>query len=290
MKYPGDFILNEIGSNKELANAYGVSERTIYRWKNKARIETGERKKKPTRPRLKTLETFKGTRKQLAKKYGVSERTAYRWLKQAREQGADIKSRQKASKYPGVDILDEDGTNKELAAKYNVSESTIKRWKRRALSEDIVEVTSLFGKQGNFEDLLHNGPAVPEFFDEIINNEPIEEPFEVPDIEDLVEVEELPEYSDAYKQQLDDIINMLDNAKLIDKDSTFNDLDDELKQIYINDYIQYQWDENPYQFNQSPPDDPNGPDISDPEKISNINIWGAEFETWLKNQLLIDAT
>lgn len=287
MKYPGDFILNEIGSNKELAKSYGVSERTIYRWKNKARIETGERKKKPTRPRLKTLETFKGTRKQLAKKYGVSERTAYRWLKQAREQGADISSRQKPSKYPGIGILDEDGTNKELAAKYNVSESTIKRWKRRALSEDIVEIIA---------------PEIPEpkqpeqldFFDEIINNEPIEppieEPFEVPDIEDLVEVEELPEYSDAYKQQLDDIINMLDNANLINNDSVFNNLDDELKQIYINDYIQYQWDENPYQFNQSPPDDPNGPDISDPEKISNINIWGSEFETWLKNQLLIDAT
>lgn len=287
MKYPGDFILNEIGSNKELAKAYGVSERTIYRWKNKARIETGERKKKPTRPRLKTLETFKGTRKQLAKKYGVSERTAYRWLKQAKEQGADIKSRQKISRYPSVDILDEDGTNKELAAKYNVSESTIKRWKRRALSEDIVEIITP-------EQPEQKQPEQIDFFDEIINNEtiepPIEEPFEVLDIEDMVEVEELPEYSDAYKQQLDDIINMLNNANLINNDSVFNDLDDELKQIYLNDYIQYQWDENPYQFNQSPPDDPNGPDISDPEKISNINIWGPEFETWLKNQLLIDAT
>ena len=287
MKYPGDFILNEIGSNKELAKSYGVSERTIYRWKNKARIETGERKKKPTRPRLKTLETFKGARKQLAKKYGVSERTVYRWLKQAREQGANIQSRQKQSKYPGIGILDEDETNKELAAKYNVSESTIKRWKRRALSEDIVEILEP-------EQSEPKQPEQLDFFEEIINNEPIEspieEPFEVPDIEDLVEVEELPEYSDAYKQQLDDIINMLDNANLINNDSVFNDLDDELKQIYINDYIQYQWDENPYQFNQSPPDDPNGPDISDPEKISNINIWGSEFETWLKNQLLIDAT
>lgn len=94
-KYPGSFILNEMGTRKELAVAYGVSERTIYRWLNKARAETGEKKPKPRRPRQSTLENFKGTRKELAKKYGVSERTVYRWLNKAKQQGADIPSRQK---------------------------------------------------------------------------------------------------------------------------------------------------------------------------------------------------
>lgn len=94
-KYPGTFILNEIGTRKELAAAYGVSERTIYRWLDKARKETGEKKSKPRRPRQSTLENFKGTRKELAKKYGVSERTVYRWLNKARDNGADIPSRQK---------------------------------------------------------------------------------------------------------------------------------------------------------------------------------------------------
>ena len=94
-KYPGSFILNEIGTRKELAASYGVSERTIYRWINKARAETGEKKPKPRRPRQSTLENFQGTRKELAKKYGVSERTVYRWLEKAKKQGADIPSRQK---------------------------------------------------------------------------------------------------------------------------------------------------------------------------------------------------
>lgn len=282
MKYPGAFILNEFGTNKELAKSYGVSERTIYRWKNKAKKETGAKVRRPTRPRVSTLQKFTGTRKELAKRYGVSERTAYRWLKKAKEQGAEIPSRQKKSRYPGSIILDEIGTNKELANAYDVSETTIKRWKRRALAEqtfiDKVEETATafddFGK--DFEEEFNNG------FD-----------FVAPDTEEdegIFEVEELPEYSDAVKEQLDNIIDILNTADLIEKDSAFNGLDDTMKQIYINEYINFQWDLNPYQFNQSPPDDPNGPDISDPEKIANINIWGAEFETWLINQIEIDKT
>ena len=113
MKYPGAFILNEYGTNKELSKIYGVSERTIYRWKSKAKAETGARSKKPTRPRASTLQKFKGTRKELAKKYGVSERTAYRWLEQAKQKGYEIESRQKKAKYPGMEILEIEGTNKE---------------------------------------------------------------------------------------------------------------------------------------------------------------------------------
>ena len=292
MKYPGEFILYEVGTNKQIASAYGVSERTVYRWKNKAMKETGARVKKPTRPRVSTLQKFKGTRKELAKKYGVSERTAYRWIADAKQKGADIESRQKKSKYPGAEILIESGTNKDLAKKYNVSEKTIRRWKNRASNEidEPFEVTPLFGKQKPFENLLQDGvsSAFDDFakdFEEDMSQMNFGSEFDMP-----FEVEPLPEFSDAYKQQIDDIISILDNANLITKNSLFNDLNPELKQIYIDEYIQFQWEENPYQFNQSPPDDPNGPDISDPEKISNINIWGQDFELWLKNQLLIDNT
>ena len=37
--YPGSFILYEYGTASELAKLYGVSERTIFRWKSKARTE-----------------------------------------------------------------------------------------------------------------------------------------------------------------------------------------------------------------------------------------------------------
>ena len=63
-KYPGSFIINEVGTRKELAGLYGVSERTIYRWLNKAAKESGMKPAaKSKRPRLSTLEKFKGTRK-----------------------------------------------------------------------------------------------------------------------------------------------------------------------------------------------------------------------------------
>ena len=289
MKYPGAFILSEVGTNKELSKIYGVSERTIYRWKNKAKAETGERKTRPRRPRAKTLETFKGTRKELAKKYGVSERTAYRWLQKAKENGLNIPSRQKPSQYPGAGILDENAKNKELAEKYNVSERTIKRWKRRARTEieEPFEVKPLFGEQGNFEDLIKNG--VSDIFKTTESNF-FEENFNFEEPEDMFEVPEPIEFSESFKDTLDNIIGILNDRDLLVKDSIFNNLSDEMKQIYINEYILYQWDLNPYQFNQSPPDDPNGPDLSDPDKISNIDIWGAEFETWLKNQIEIDKT
>jgi transposase len=274
-KYPGAFILNEYGTNKELASIYNVSERTIYRWKAKATAETGARAKKPTRPRASTLQNFKGTRKQLAKKYGVSERTAYRWLAQAKANGVDIKSRKTANKYPGEQILLEYGTNKELADVYGVSERTIARWKRKARIETQNEPAPIT------EEIAPVQPQDDDFFNELFGtDEPApEEPEEMPDISDR---------SESFKSQLDDISTMLSEYDLLADGSIFSDLNPELKRIYLNAYIQYQWDINPYMFNQSPPDDPNGPDISDPDKIANIDIWGDEFETWLTEQIDID--
>lgn len=290
-KYPGANILFEFGTNKELAKSWGVSERTIYRWKNKAKTETGARSKKPTRPRLKTLQTFKGTRKELAKKYNVSERTAYRWLQQARNNGVDIESRRKPSKYPGAGILDETGKNKELAEKYGVSDSTIRRWKRRARSEIKGPETPLFGEQKPFEDLLNNG--VSSVFDDFAKD--FEEDFNsdfniTPDDDEPFEVTPPPEFSEKLTEQLNSICNLLYDADLLTENSAFHNLDDDMKLIYLNEYLQFQWEENPFQFNQSPPDDPNGPDLSDPEKIANINIWGDDFDNWLANQMDIDNT
>ena len=110
-KYPGIQILYEVGTRAELAESYGVSERTMYRWLNKAKAETRERQQYPG---AKRVANFKGTRKELAAKYNISERTAYRWLNKARSEGADVPSRQARSKYPGAVILEETGTNKSI--------------------------------------------------------------------------------------------------------------------------------------------------------------------------------
>lgn len=283
MKYPGAFILNEVGTNKELAKSYGVSERTINRWKNKARRENPGAVKKPRRPRLSTLQNFKGTRKELAKKYGVSERTAYRWIEKAKKQGAEIESRQNRSKYPGETILSEPGKVKEIADRYGVSERTIRRWRRRALSEqEPFEVTAPETAPESVEKPFEIEQPESDFFTENFGEE-IEKPFED---DEIFEVEELPEYSDNVKENLDNIINTLYDADLFTPDTAFNTLDNEWKQIYINAYIQYQYDLNPYQFYPAE----NAPDISDAEKIANIDIWGDEFENWLLNQMQIDNT
>ena len=60
-KYPGTNILNMPGRNKDLAEQFGVSDRTISRWKRKARLEAGElkpelkiTKPEPEKPATKT--------------------------------------------------------------------------------------------------------------------------------------------------------------------------------------------------------------------------------------------
>lgn len=251
MKYPGAFILNEYGTNKELSKAYGVSERTIYRWKSKAKAETGARARKTPRPRPSTLQKFKGTRKELAKKYGVSERTVYRWLNKAKEKGYEIESRQKKKE-------------KDLFREFPKIEPTPEPPKPEEPAN-------------NFYNEIFE---VPEFEKSV--------PASDEELEDIWEVPDPIEYSDTVTEQLNDIGNMLTEYDLLNEGSKFYDLPEEMKNIYLNEYIQYQWDLNPYQFNQSPPDDPNSPDISDPEKIANIDIWGDEFETWLTNKMEVD--
>ena len=136
-KYPGSFIINEVGTVGDLATVYGVSERTIYRWLNKATKESGIRPhKKHKTPRPSTLVNFKGTRKQLAKKYGVSESTVYWWIKHAKAGGTDIPSRRQGSKYPGDETIinlltNTPMTTKEMAEKFGVSTRTIGRWIRQ---------------------------------------------------------------------------------------------------------------------------------------------------------------
>ena len=266
MKYPGAFILNEYGTNKELSKIYGVSERTIYRWKSKAKAETGARSKKPTRPRASTLQKFKGTRKELAEKYGVSERTAYRWLEQARQKGYEIESRQKKPKYPGIEILEQDGTNKELAERYNVSERTISRWKRRVRAEQAEEPFEVLPP-----DTAPEEPGTP----------PPEEDF----FEDLFGDEEEPE---EVKGQIEDIYNILKNYELIDEESPFYDLDRETQQRYLLEYIMFQHDENPWKWYEIFGD--NSLHLNDPNGLSMLNICNEEFDNWVKDQIEIDKT
>ena len=265
MKYPGAFILNEYGTNKELSKIYGVSERTIYRWKSKAKAETGARSKKPTRPRASTLQKFKGTRKELAKKYGVSERTAYRWLEQARQKGYEIESRQKKAKYPGMEILEIEGTNKELAERYNVSERTIARWKRRARAEQAEE----------------------EPFEVLPPEEQPEEPGTPPPEEDFFEENFGDEDEETqYKDPIEDIYSVLLDYELINRDSIYHNLPPKIKKRYLVEYIEWQKEEFPWKWYEVFHDFYNHWD--DPQGISMLNIWNDEFETWVLNQIDID--
>ena len=223
-KYPGSFIINEVGTRKELASIYGVSERTIYRWLNKAAKESGLSPKitKKTHPRDTTLANFKGTRKQLAKKYGVSERTAYRWLEKAKARGTDIPSRRSESKYPGQTILTLSGTNKDIAEIYGVSPSTVSKWKSKARRERAAELhqgeqvppeTQPEENEQETEDVFEQDPF---FVPEEQFNEQAEDPFE--EIGEPFEVEENEpiddEWNTANLSQLHDLLAWGDDPLL----------------------------------------------------------------------------
>ena len=300
-KYPGDIILNEIGTRADMAKAYGVSERTIYRWLNKAANESGVKlRAKARRPRTSTLEKFTGTRKQLAKKYGVSERTAYRWLKKARDAGADIPQRQRKSKYPGPSILIDQRTSRQIADDLGVTPQTVKRWKRRAMLETAHEPEPQQPQQP--QDTTPPLEDVGEPW-EVPEPEDIGEPWEVPPPdEDIDEPWEVPEseyeyqeeYADLYGVEeslfnnLADIAALLQDTELIDPDSKFWDIDPNMRLIYLSDYISYQADRNPKRFYEVTRDWGNIP-LDDPELIASVNIWGEDFNFWLEEQIDIDS-
>lgn len=276
MKYPGAFIINEYGTNKELAKIYGVSERTIYRWKNKAKKETGERVRKPTRPRVSTLQRFKGTRKELAKRYGVSERTAYRWIAEAKAKGAEITPRQKKTTYPGAEILLDKRTNKDIAKNYNVSERTVQRWKRRARTETQTE------QYESFEDLVLANATYEDFASEFTDQfeDQIGEPFEVTDNEQWTDEHTL--YNLA---EISDFLTMGDGAILND-DSLFYNVPIEERLQTIDSYLRYCYGYNEHQFydeaTHSMMYNPEDPNVWSPSFIANMpDIWGDDFEEWL---------
>lgn len=269
-KYPGIQILYEVGTRQELAQSYGVSERTMYRWLNKAKAQTKERQEYPGAG---PLARFKGTRKELAEKYNISERTAYRWLKKARESGADIPSRQAKSKYPGLAILDEQGTNKSIGDRYGVSEATIRRWKNRASSE--AEAV------GIPEDLIS------EEIGDILEGPAAEEPESVlgDDLEDLLgeEPEEYKDY-DTFTNVgdlVDDVINM----DVLSKNSEFLNLDPMVQREYMYAYIKYQSQHNKdlYYWVEKV-----GMSDIPSEDIASLNIWGDSFETFIQEQIALD--
>lgn len=270
--YPGAFILNEVGTNKELANIYGVSERTIYRWKDKAKKETGAKAKKPTRPRTSTLINFKGTRKQLAKKYGVSERTAYRWIQKAKQKGAEIPSRHKKADYPGAQILLEVGTIKDLAKAYNVSERTISRWKSRARIET----------EGPFEVLPLDETPEP-----IRPTDTAEEP--ISEFEELFEVEDTEQldYDEHTLYNLTSIADLLNDPQMpvLGQESLYFQLSPNEQLSYIDAYLRFQYGEDEHQFydeaTHSMMYDPDDPNLTSPGFIANMDIWKDDFEEWL---------
>lgn len=269
--YPGAFILNEVGTNKELASIYGVSERTIYKWKDKAKSETGVRSKKPTRPRVSTLKKFKGTRKELAKKYGVSERTVYRWIQQASAKGADIPSRQKKTSYPGAEILLDNGTIKQIADKYNVSERTVSRWKQKAR----IDTDTPF----------EISPPEPE---EIVP--PSVEPDNA--FEPLFEVEDtsgvnLDEITLSNTAEIADLLTSSD-VPILNPDSPYFNLSPNEQLQYLDSYIRYQYGRNEHQFYDESTHqmmfDKDNPEMTSPAFIANLDIWGDAFDEWMSWQ------
>ena len=271
-KYPGFQILYEVGTRAELAQSYGVSERTLYRWLAKAAKETGTTPELKTKyPGAKKIEKFKGTRKQLAMKYGVSERTVYRWINKARSQGAAPQSRLPKSKYPGTNILLEEGTNREISDRYNVSIRTIQRWKKKAEKEVAGETTTQ-------EEI--NTP------EEISTPEEEQQRFEEEFYQEEAQTDETQTDEKDEKEQLLEQINqiLLDNPFLVSESSIFRDLLPEEQTQYLDAYIQYQYDLDEHQFY-----DPETHTMNfDPDFVSNINIWGDEFEEWVNKQFSSD--
>lgn len=281
-KYPGSFIINEIGTRKELAGLYGVSERTIYRWLDRAAKESGM-KPKPRKgmPAPKALAAFEGTRKQLAAKYGVSERTAYRWLNKARnssELPLSSFTRSAKSKYPGTNILNFPGTNKEIAEQFGVSERTIARWKRKARLEEASsrpEEPKKTPEPTTFE----------EYTEEAYRPENVIEPWEVPDYyeDDRPEWEKLGMSEEEYNN-LVEIINIITENELLSEGSAFNNLESRTALLYMQDYIRYQYEMDPSMFY----DEETHEERFDSEWVSALPIWGEEFEEWLATKIEVD--
>lgn len=268
-KYPGIQILYEVGTRQELAQSYGVSERTMYRWLNKAKSQTKERQEYPGAG---PIARFKGTRKELATKYNISERTAYRWLKKARESGADIPSRQAKSKYPGTAILDERGTNKSIGDRYGVSEATIRRWKNRAQSEaEVIGIPEDLISE-DIGDILEGPTAEPEsVLGEDLEDLLGEEPEEYQDYNTFTNVGDL----------VDDVINM----DVLSPDSEFLNLDPTVQREYMYAYIKYQSQHNKdlYYWVEKV-----GMSDIPSEDIASLNIWGDSFETFIQEQIALD--
>lgn len=314
-KYPGQQILFEVGTNVDLAKIYGVSERTIYRWKTKASQESGIIRPTSKRPSDTAIASFKGTRKALAKKYGVSERTVYRWLDKARSSRLNVPSRINKSKYIGAGILDIKGTNKELAKKFGVSERTITRWKTKARTE--TGLLPDLRKTGQYKLKRKGGYSRYEYigdeaaFEQEFENaydpnavieppeseplEPYEEPIEGPaNYGDIPENDTLPDEFEDYADfgisddmfgNLKGIEQSIFDNDLVNSDSIFWSLTYKERILYINNYLQYQYDLDPSQFY-----DPVTHKFRfDTEWVTNyIDIWGDEFENWAQNQFESD--
>lgn len=299
-KYPGSFIINEVGTRKELAGLYGVSERTIYRWLAKAAKESGiTPRPKKSMPAPKALASFKGTRKQLAAKYGVSERTVYRWLAKTRNSSeipAGSINRAKTSKYPGTNILNIPGKTKDLADQFGVSERTISRWRRRARIEEAAtrpeqqQPKQEQPRQQTFEEFTEEAYRPENLIEppEVEPPEPVfEEPIEAP--EDIDEPWEVPETMDPIFEDLGLTPELVDDLRTIGEiiidedlllqDSMFTSLSDTDKVIYMSAYVQYQLDKNPYLFYNKKTGE-----IVDtsPEHLMELNIWGSEFESFIQ--------
>lgn len=273
-KYPGIQILYEVGTRQELAQSYGVSERTMYRWLNKAKSQTKERQEYPGAG---PIARFKGTRKELAEKYNISERTAYRWLKKARESGADIPSRQTKSKYPGTAILDEQGTNKSIGDRYGVSEATVRRWKNRALSEsEAAGMPTEILTPDQLPQEIFTPDQLPE---EIITEQ---ESLLDEDLDDILDTE-----SEDYESftSVNDLVEDVINLDRLSPDSIFLDLDKETQREYMFAYIKYQSQHNKdlYYWVEHV-----GMSDIPSEDIASLNIWGDSFETFVQEQIALD--
>ena len=265
-KYPGSQIAYEFGTNAELAKLYNVSERTIYRWKAKARSEEDLTLNISKYPGGKKLAKFKGTRKELAAKYGISERTVYRWLNKARTEGSNIPSKG-FSKYPGA-AADLSGKLSDVASKYGVSERTISRWKNKQEEEKKAQ-------QQPFEDAITEAEDL------------IEEDFTQPEtvIEDDYFEEDLSDFASTMSEDtfnnLQGIADILTESEdLLVDGSIFNNLTKLEKLQYLDAYIQYQYDLDEHQFY----DESEHKMSFDPDFVSTINIWGEEFENWAQKQ------
>lgn len=148
----------------------------------------------------------------------------------------------------------------------------------------IEELKKINEKYAEAAEKLNKTAEEASLYETIPEPEPEPEPFEYdeiePDLFDTYEPGDINYYIEG--EQLAEIDEFLNSENYPgDLPAAFLELPPVERSAYISEYLQYQWDMNPYRFY-----DPYSHSWYD--DVKNVPIWGAEFNNWFNNQELIN--